>query len=108
MIKNVVDILVAEGVSDQKDEIIDGVGTAVARLIREKLKQRRQTLRLKQADLADSTNLKQPAISRLESGDSAINLKTLQTVASALDLVVIIDLVPRSEIRDAIRLKNSP
>lgn len=80
---------------------IETIWVSVIKQVRKGIKERRQHLRLRQSDLADHADLKQPAISRLEnSKGTGVSLSTLQAVASAMDMVVIIELVPRSEAID--------
>ena len=45
-------------------------------------------LQLSQRDLADLTGLRQPAISRLESGNGNVTLDTLSKVAKALGMQI--------------------
>jgi len=49
---------------------------------------RRNELSISQRELAKLIDMKQPAICRLESGDSNVTIGTLQKVASALDLKI--------------------
>jgi len=60
-----------------------------------RLIERRHELHLSQARLARLVGTKQPAISRLESGDHNATLDTLFKVASALDLDLAISLKVR-------------
>ena len=53
--------------------------------------ERRNQLRISQAQLAEVTGTKQPAISRLEKGDYDITLGTLFKVADALNLNVTLE-----------------
>lgn len=77
---------------------IENIWVSVVTQVRKSIKDRRAHLRLRQSDLADFAGLKQPAISRLEnSKGTGLSLSTLQAVAQAMDMVVIIELVPRSE-----------
>lgn len=80
---------------------IETIWVSVVTQVRKSIKDRRAFLRLRQSDLADAAGLKQPAISRLEnSKGTGLSLSTLQAVASAMDMVVIIELVPRTEAID--------
>lgn len=80
---------------------IETIWVSVVTQVRKSIKERRSHLRLRQSDLADAAGLKQPAISRLEnSKGTGLSLSTLQAVASAMDMVVIIELVPRTEAID--------
>ncbi len=56
--------------------------------------ERRNQLRVSQAELATAIGTKQPAISRLERGDSNTTIDTLFKVTNALDLNV--DISPKS------------
>lgn len=77
---------------------IETIWVSVVAQVRKAVKERRNHLRLRQSDLADAAGLKQPAISRLEnSTGTGLSLATLQAVASAMDMVVVIELVPRTE-----------
>lgn len=77
---------------------IESIWVSVVAHVRKSIKERRNHLRLRQSDLADAAGLKQPAISRLEnSSGTGLSLSTLQSVASAMDMVVVVDLVPRTE-----------
>lgn len=80
---------------------IETIWVAVVTQVRKSIKERRSHLRLRQSDLADVAGLKQPAISRLEnSKGTGLSLGTLQAVAAAMDMVVIVELVPRTEAID--------
>lgn len=53
-------------------------------LVGKVLAQRRQSLGIKQSDLAAALKMSQSAYSRLESGDSVVNLAQLHIIASQL------------------------
>ena len=55
-----------------------------------KLIERRNQLRISQTQLAKIVGTKQPAIARLEKGDSNITLGTLSKVADALNLDIVL------------------
>jgi len=55
---------------------------------------RRNELQLSQRDLADLTGLRQPAISRLESGNGNVTLDTLSKVVKALGIQITLTRIP--------------
>lgn len=64
-----------------------------------KIRELREALELSQTEFADACEMKQSAISRIESAEySGWNFKTLLRVASALDSRLAITLIPRTEV----------
>lgn len=59
--------------------------------------ERRNQLQVSQAQLARIIGTRQPAISRLEKGDSNTTLKTFFKVAEALDLDITLRIKPKTE-----------
>lgn len=60
----------------------------------------RESRKLTQGDLADMTDTKQPAISRIENGSGGLNIGTLQKIAKAFDVALSVKFVPYSELAD--------
>ena len=58
----------------------------------------RESRRWTQSDLAERAGTKQPAISRIEKGEGALSLKTLEALAKAFDVGLEIRFVPHSAI----------
>lgn len=58
---------------------------------------RRELAGLTQAQLAERLGSQQPAIARLEAGDTNVSMRTLERIADALDLEVEWGMVPREE-----------
>jgi len=82
-----------------KEDTIEELHTAIVKATKRKVKGIRG--KKKQSDIAESAGLKQPAISRLENEDNnTISLSTLQQVAAAMDCVLVMDILPRSEVVD--------
>lgn len=68
--------------------------TALARAIASKVVGYRVKHSLSQTALANRLGMKQPAIARLEAGEQTPTLETLLKLVSALDMELVINLVP--------------
>jgi transcriptional regulator with XRE-family HTH domain len=53
--------------------------------------------RLTQAEPAERLSSKQPAIARLEAGETSVNMRTLERIAEVLDLEIERAMGPRNE-----------
>lgn len=79
-----------------REDAHEYIPEAIVLNLKDQIKKRRTKLKLKQSDLADMVNLKQPAISRIENqNNSSLSLQTLQQIASAMDCFIDLRLVPR-------------
>jgi transcriptional regulator with XRE-family HTH domain len=76
----------------------------LARLIIHK----RTELDLSQADLAERMGTTQSVISRLESGQHSITMKTLQRVAAALERQLVVGFAEEEELEMAAGSSNTP
>jgi transcriptional regulator with XRE-family HTH domain len=81
-----------------REDAHEYIPEAIILNLKDQIKKRRQKLKLKQSDLAQMVNLKQPAISRIENANnSSLSLATLQQIASAMDCFIDLRLKPRQE-----------
>lgn len=79
-----------------REDAHEFIPEAIVMNLKDQIKKRRTKLKLKQSDLADMVNLKQPAISRIENqNNGSMSLQTLQQIASAMDCFIDLRLVPR-------------
>lgn len=60
----------------------------------------RESKKLTQSELATLAGTKQPAISRMEKGESSLSVKSLEAIARAFDVALSIKFVPFSEIAE--------
>lgn len=79
-----------------REDAHEFIPEAIVLNLKDQIKKRRTKLKLKQSDLADMVNLKQPAISRIENqNNGSMSLQTLQQIASAMDCFIDLRLTPR-------------
>jgi len=84
-----------------KEEALEILNQAFLFSFKDKIKRQRKSMKMKQSDLAESVGLKQPAISRIENHENkSLSLTTLQDIASGLDCILTVDLVPRTVMLD--------
>jgi transcriptional regulator with XRE-family HTH domain len=68
-----------------------------ARETGEYVRTKREQAGLTQSELAELLGSHQPAIARLEAGDTNVNMRTLERIAEALELEIEWAMVPREE-----------
>jgi transcriptional regulator with XRE-family HTH domain len=71
-------------------------GLAKCRKVREELKQIRESVGMKQRDVADVLQMSQSVVSRIEQGQGDIGLMTVWRYASALGVEPVISFVPKA------------
>jgi transcriptional regulator with XRE-family HTH domain len=71
--------------------------TAVARLVAEQLIEYRADHKLSQKKLGELIGMKQPYITRLESGEHNPDIETLIKISRALGIEFLIDIAPREQ-----------
>lgn len=77
---------------------------AAARALAEMVSDRRVAMKLTQTQLAKLVGVSQPVIARIESGDHSPTIETLDKLANALDIEIVLGITPSTRTKSVINV----